>query len=206
MLLSLSLPYPQWVPYRYFFKGLTALSLFKSTGKRKYRKRGAAIVKRMAEYVRQGVINCGLMHLFLTAEALSGSSAEPAVVRRAFDDAIAVAARLGILSTQALANERAGVYFLEGGDQDWASTYFGRASLLYWEWGAKAKVAQMDVDYRELLHGETGKTTNCGGNMNGQRQLESITKGMYKELRMDSVNRGMGAQETPLRKQHRLFR
>jgi hypothetical protein len=94
------------------------------------------------------------MLLLLHAEALSGSSAESEVVRRSFDDAIAMAGRLGFLHNQALGNERAGVYFLEKGDNAWASTYLGRARRIFTEWGATAKANQMDLECRDLFKSE----------------------------------------------------
>jgi hypothetical protein len=174
----------QWVPYRYFFQGLTALSLFKVAGKRKYRKRGTAIVRRMEKWVSQGVINCQHMLLLLRAEALSGSAAAKSVdVARAFDDAIAMAGKLGFLHNQALANERAGVYFLEQGDCMWASTYLTRARECFSEWGAKAKVEQMNVRYKDLFQGACGP--RIFKTLKAHSRLGLISKDAYMELRMD---------------------
>jgi hypothetical protein len=91
------------------------------------------------------------MLLLLQAETLSASSVESEIVRKSFDDAITMAGKLGFLHNQALGNERAGVYFLEQGDNAWASTYLSRARHLFREWGAMGKVNQMDLKYRDLF-------------------------------------------------------
>jgi hypothetical protein len=119
------------------------------------------------------------MLLLLQAETLSASSAESEVVRKSFDDAITMAGKLGFLHNQALGNERAGVYFLEQGDNAWASTYLSRARQLFREWGAMAKVKQMDLKYRDLFEKES-EPLLCSS-LNAQSRL-SISKENYEGL------------------------
>jgi hypothetical protein len=124
-------------------------------------------------------MNCSHMLLLLQAETLSASSAESEVVRKSFDDAITMAGKLGFLHNQALGNERAGVYFLEQGDNAWASTYLSRARQLFREWGAMAKVKQMDLKYRDLFEKES-EPLLCSS-LNAQSRL-SISKENYEGL------------------------
>ena len=58
---------------------------------------------------------------------------------------------LGILHVQAVANERAGIFFAARKETSWATTYLTRAFLLYKEWGGHAKACQMVSRYADLI-------------------------------------------------------
>lgn len=134
----------------------------------------------MQKWVRKGVINCRHMILLLQAETLSASSADSEVVRKSFDNAITMAGKLGFLHNQALGNERAGVYFLEQGDNVWASTYLSRARKLFREWGALAKLDQMDLKYRYLFESESASRPSCF--LKAQPRLSMISKKAFEDL------------------------
>jgi hypothetical protein len=120
------------------------------------------------------------MILLLQAETLSASSADSEVVRKSYDNAITMAGKLGFLHNQALGNERAGVYFLEQGDNAWASTYLSRARHLFREWGALAKVDQMDLKYRYLFESESELRPSCF--LQAHARLSMITKEAFENL------------------------
>jgi hypothetical protein len=120
------------------------------------------------------------MVLLLQAETLSASSADCEVVRKSFDNAITMAGKLGFLHNQALGNERAGVYFLEQGDNAWASTYLSRARQLYREWGAMAKFEQMDLKYRCLFESESEPRPSHF--LKAQPRLSMISKKTFEDL------------------------
>ena len=61
-------------------------------------------------------------------------------IRKTYDAAIVAASRAGFVQDAALANERAGVCFLDLGDEFWAQTYIVRARSLCYDWGARGKV------------------------------------------------------------------
>jgi hypothetical protein len=90
-----------------------------------------------------------------------------------------MAGKLGFLHNQALGNERAGVYFLEQGDNAWASTYLSRARQLFREWGAMAKVKQMDLKYKDLFEKES--ELRPGRFLKAQSRL-SISKKKFENL------------------------
>jgi hypothetical protein len=134
----------------------------------------------MQKWVRKGVINCCHMILLLQAETLPASSADSEDVRKSFDNAITMAGKLGFLHNQALGNERAGVYFLEQGDNAWASTYLSRARQLFREWGAMAKVDQMDLKYRHLFESESAPRSSRS--LKAQQRLSMISKQYFESL------------------------
>ena len=134
----------------------------------------------MQKWAHKGVINCCHMILLLQAETLSASSTDSEVVRKSFDNAITMAGKLGFLHNQAIGNERAGVYFLEQGDNAWASTYLSRARQLFREWGALAKVDQMDLKYRYLFESEA--TPRPSRFLKAQPRLSMISKQTFEDL------------------------
>ena len=75
-------------------------------------------------------------------------------VQHWYDKSIAAARRAGFVHDAALANELAGQYFLEKYDADWASHYLKKAKTLFTDWGALAKVRQMEIKYGHLVEVE----------------------------------------------------
>lgn len=138
-----------FIPMRVFFIGLAHAVLANTTKQRRHRTQRDSIIRTMESWVSQGNVNCHHMLLLLTAEKMVGKNVD--VVQKAFDAAISAAGRSGFLNNRALANERAGIYFLSQNDSTWASTYLRRASETYREWGAAAKTKQLFEKYGATL-------------------------------------------------------
>ncbi|MDJ0707698.1 MAG: AAA family ATPase, partial [Leptolyngbyaceae cyanobacterium MO_188.B28] len=68
-----------------------------------------------------------------------------------YDLAIARAKQNGYLQEEALANELAAKFFLAWGKEKVAACYLQEAYYCYARWGAKAKVAQLEQQYSQLL-------------------------------------------------------
>ena len=142
---------------RYFYPSYAALCLFKLTRKAKYRRKGMVAVRLFRKWVRKGVVSCHPLLMILEAEILSSKkNSRTEDVQSAFDNAISANARLGIMHQQAMANERAGVYFMGVNDTSWATVYLLRARALYSDWGATTKVRHMEEEYRLLLSDTSG--------------------------------------------------
>ena len=152
-----------WLAPRIFFEGLIAFALCRSTDKSKRKKciiRGQKCLQMLEQFVAGGNVNCPHMALILQAEhmglgALQSRGGGP-TAQIFYDNAIIAAGKSGFIQEQALANELAAGYFLrrgEGADNHaWASTYLTRAYDLYQQWGATAKIRQMEMKYgSELL-------------------------------------------------------
>ncbi|MEM9117878.1 MAG: AAA family ATPase [Cyanobacteria bacterium P01_F01_bin.56] len=69
----------------------------------------------------------------------------------AYDDAIAAAQEHGYLQEEALANELAAKFYLGWGKAKVAAGYLQEAYYCYARWGAKAKAADLERSYPELL-------------------------------------------------------
>jgi hypothetical protein len=71
--------------------------------------------------------------------------------KTAYNHAISTAARHAFLHDRALANERAGEFFLQIDDLDWATYYLRDAHQLYLDWGALAKAAHLWEKHANVL-------------------------------------------------------
>lgn len=151
-----------WVPYRFFFEGLTAFDLARSSGKGTwcqwtYRRKGQSIVRRFRQWVNKGATNCRPLLLLLQAEQLALHSADCAhfgTILSAYDDAIDAIDRLGTnyyVHISALYNERTGNFCYERGEAHQAFAYFKRAKDYYVAWGAVGKVKQLETAYPNLV-------------------------------------------------------
>jgi hypothetical protein len=147
----MELGYNPWFTPRLLFQGMIAFALFKSTRQRRYLKWGVASMKKMESFLRGGNVNCHHMLLLLRAEHASIVSKNQDDVQRAFDDAVILSEKFGVLHNQALANERAGMYFLEQKDTVWAGIYLTRAFELYTLWSARAKALHLEAKFRGLI-------------------------------------------------------
>ncbi|WP_254565823.1 AAA family ATPase [Oscillatoria sp. HE19RPO] len=68
-----------------------------------------------------------------------------------YDQAIKVAKENGYIQEEALANERAAKFYLNWGQENFAAGYMQEAYYCYARWGAKAKVADLETRYPQLL-------------------------------------------------------
>jgi predicted ATPase len=142
------------VPYRFFFRALAAWTIYGTTKKLRYRKLARKMTAGVQKLVDAGVQNCNHSLLFLQAEraaALCSRGRNRESVQKAYDDAISAATEGGFMYDRALANERAGQYFIKISDKTWASTYLISAQGCYLDWEANAKAKQMVREYGVLL-------------------------------------------------------
>ena len=141
-----------FVVIHFFFESLVYFAAYKLRRKRKYLKRARRAITQFEKWLEKYVVNCHPLILILKAENMAVSStSDPDEARKCYDKAIAVCGRLGILYGQAIANERAGDYFLDRGDREWAATYLARSKASYRAWGAHAKVEQIDQLHKDIL-------------------------------------------------------
>jgi hypothetical protein len=128
-----------------FFSGLVDFACYRKFRRRKFMRKGTEAIRRMKNYVKEGIMNCNGMLLCLKAEfeAFRGRS-DVDGIKKLFDDSIKTFAAGGYLHFQAVVSERAAEYFLgPGNNYMWAEVYMGAAIRLYNEWGAIAKCQQL---------------------------------------------------------------
>ncbi len=92
-------------------------------------------------------------HLTLMDAEWARATGDVAAATRLYDEAV-TAARRGLFARyEALANERAALFFLGHGSERIAALYMREARYQYARWGATAKVAFLDERYARLLGG-----------------------------------------------------
>uniref|UniRef100_A0A7S1D894 KIF-binding protein n=1 Tax=Cyclophora tenuis TaxID=216820 RepID=A0A7S1D894_CYCTE len=143
---------------QFFFSALTALEAYRTntitkttTKKRKYRLVFRKYSQLVEKWFQRGSQNSEHLSLLLDAETMVWQKKSTVDVKVAFDISIVTASRGGFQQDAALANERAGVFFLHKNYPDWAFAYLTEARELYKSWGALAKVRQMDHKYSLIL-------------------------------------------------------
>jgi len=151
-----------WIPTVLMFLSLTAIEMIKTTGGRKYKRQRRRYTKQLESWVKQKALNCQHKLLLVKAEraSINAKTTSRDCVKQLFDNAIKIATKSGFKQDAALANERAGKYLLEcPTEEEWiAIDYLEKAHCLYNEWGAKAKVEQMESMYEFLAHEESSET------------------------------------------------
>jgi hypothetical protein len=125
------------------FTGFAAFQLYHRTNNNKYNVIGSKSIEYFKESVSQGSLNAYPMLLFLQATKSPGKSA--------FDEAIRVCSRSGLVNFQAMMNESAAHYFLEQNDEEMAIFYMKSAVSLYEDWGASGKVRELLSDQKRLI-------------------------------------------------------
>ena len=134
-----------------FLKGLSCLVAAQETGNKKYAKIGTAIRNKIKQWADQGNPNVKHYVVLLDAELSALNDNLPNAVRH-YQYAIIMAGRGGYLHDAALASERYADFQLKRkGDEDEAEYRIGKA-IGYWrEWGALAKVEQLERKYPSLV-------------------------------------------------------
>ena len=156
------------------FAGFAAFQIHHRTNNNKYNIIGSKSLEYFKQSVSQGSLNAYPMLLFLQAAKSPSKSA--------FDEAIRVCSRSGLVNFQAMMNESAALYFLEQNDEELATYYMKRAVGLYEDWGATGKVNELLNGHKHLL----GWNSMCSTRSPSQSSIrhrnyrESITASIKK--------------------------
>jgi predicted ATPase len=171
----------------FFFSALIALEQWKQTyGPRRFRywRIFRKNHRELQSWVAKGNPNARHLAYLLDAVYLSTQKGKDDEVKRMYDKSIALARRGGFVHDAALANEFAGVYFLNKLDTDLASLYLQRSKALYTDWGASAKVEQMDAKYGFLVETDSSsspRSLSVAGRSRGEivDLVEKLRKGPF---------------------------
>lgn len=123
--------------------GILGYGAARKTKKKYYLTTAKAAHKYIKESVKKGNPNLVNFDSLLDAE-LAAWNGKTDLAKKHFEASILQAAKRGCINYQAVANERYGDYMLECGDRNEAQYRWKNASELYSEWGAVAKVGQID--------------------------------------------------------------
>ncbi len=142
-----------FIPIFHFFAALTHLALFPTQPDAEQAKLLAiAVTHQTALY--QSAQNAPMNHLhkwYLVEAERHRVLGEKAAASECYDQAISLAKEHHFTNEEALANELAAKFYLEWGKQRIAQEYLIEAYYSYARWGAKAKVADLEKRYPQLL-------------------------------------------------------
>jgi hypothetical protein len=109
-----------------------------------------------------------------------------------YDRAIEAARRYGYTQVEAMASERAAIFWAERGKAEFARVYYDRALDRYRAWGARAKVAALEEELRALYAGRREVRASASGRRAASERLldvESLLKmsaALAREIRRES--------------------
>ena len=138
-------------PSVFMFCSLTAMQVWSTERKRRYRRIARVFARELAKWVGKKALNT--QHKLLIVQAYSAAlkkSANYDLVISKFNEAISASRKAGFTHDAALASELAGRYCLTHQDAENTHYYLMDAVELYGAWGAQAKVDLMMEDYSFL--------------------------------------------------------
>lgn len=97
--------------------------------------------------------------------------------------AIDAAKNDGFLIWEAIANEKASLFWRELGQQDMAFHYWQQAYICYNRWGGNTKTDLMEADYKKHLAGQTSFISNATGEQMDEKTLHTITERRIRQVR-----------------------
>jgi hypothetical protein len=174
------------------FTGLAAYSLSRKMTNQKERKKHLSIAKGAFDYfndvVKKGSMNAYPIYTLLIAERSPSKAA--------YDSAIRVCSRSGLLNFEAMANESAGLFFLDQGDHYWGKFYLERALGLYKDWGATGKLHALEAKHSDLLEDnadEIGAATGHVRNSSryGRNKYRASLRNLTKKFLLRSLELSM---------------
>jgi predicted ATPase/serine phosphatase RsbU (regulator of sigma subunit) len=165
------------VPFFYFYDSLVRLALYDQATKREQRQYTLKIdanQKKIKKWAKHAPINN--LHKFYLVEAerarVFGNNQS---AMEYYDQAIALASEHEYLNDEALANELAGQFYMSQGQVDFAYDYLQQAHYAYSQWGAIAKVKDLEKNYPKLLMTFSRKQLLPSNNSEIRTRLSSNT-------------------------------
>ncbi|MEM9485684.1 MAG: PAS domain S-box protein, partial [Cyanobacteria bacterium P01_F01_bin.116] len=141
------------VPLFYFYDSLIRLSLYTNSPSSEQTSTTTQIdnnQKKLEFWASYAPMNFQHKYDLVLAERYSRLGQKPDAID-AYDRAVAGAKRNGYIQEEALANELAAKFYIDWGKGKVAAGYMQEAYYCYARWGAKAKVADLETRYSELL-------------------------------------------------------
>ncbi|KAG7349448.1 multi-sensor signal transduction multi-kinase [Nitzschia inconspicua] len=144
-----------------FYQGAVAffLAYHQEDKRRKWKKRGLKVKRRIENWLKEGHVNTSHAIPFFKAECcvIDGTRS---VAKKHYEDAIRLSSKNGYRQDTALIHERAGINFMEMGDSYWAAHHISSSHNAYLEWGAVAKAKQMVDRYQDLCLNNAAERPN----------------------------------------------
>ncbi|MEO7524482.1 MAG: adenylate/guanylate cyclase domain-containing protein, partial [Ferruginibacter sp.] len=169
-----------------FYEALARLGQYKKAGstlQRKYARRIKSNISKIKMWSEHSPENQLHKYHLLMAEwyKIKGETAEALAH---YDLAIQLSRKAGFLQEEALANEMAGRYFIDRGISDLAELYLKNAYQCYRNWGAEAKLKQLEELYPQYISGIKRNKTS----MRISGNIDTVTMSAdASELDMESM-------------------
>lgn len=142
-----------YIPILHFYDSLARLAVFSEemeVEKKHILEKVTVNQEKMKIWAKHAPMNC--LHKFYLVEAEHSRVTEKYQdAREYYDQAISLAHENGYLNEEALAHELAGRFYLIRSQNHLARHYFQDAYYTYQQWGAKAKVKDLEERYPQFL-------------------------------------------------------
>ncbi|MDM8557215.1 ATP-binding sensor histidine kinase [Candidatus Parabeggiatoa sp. HSG14] len=106
-----------------------------------------------------------------------------------YEKAIAGAKENEYLHEEALAYELAAKFYLGRGMDKFAQTYMREAHYRYQQWGALAKITDLEIRYPQFLASKTARTISTNATVSVTRMAKASTTGSSQWLDLNSVTK-----------------
>jgi hypothetical protein len=143
-----------------FYSALACISMALQTKQTKYKRAARRYARRIKQWAVHGNPNVNHLDSFLDAE-LAALSGQWTLAHTKYEQTTLLAGRRGLVHEHALSQERWAEACLRRADPEDALYHLHKASSLYEEWGAVAKVEQIRSKFADLLGG-TGAGVSKG--------------------------------------------
>lgn len=170
------------IPNHHFYEALVMLALYEKSEKkykRKYSKRILANAKKLKTWARDAPENFRHKYDILMAEHLriKGDLQKAAIF---YDKAIQGASKQNFIHEEGIARELAGRYFMNQGAESLAEFYLKSSYNAFREWGAQAKLREMELKYSKYVSG-----VNSGAGLNTISLTTSTSVDRTSGLKLD---------------------
>ena len=172
-----------------FYDSLNRLAIFPDTVKSEQKR----LLKKVATNQKQMKMwaeNCpdNYQHKYLLIEAeiarLSGKDWE---AMAGYENSIASAKQYGFIQNEALANELAAQFWLAKGQAKFAKTYLKEAHYSYQQWGAVAKVKDLETRYPQFQARKTASAMPTNATLSATLMASNSTQGGSEWLDLNSI-------------------
>ena len=146
--------------YNVFYDGLINFHFAGTTGDARYRNRGEHALSTMKEWTRHSYWNFQNKYLLMSAEyhKISNDFAKAATC---YDASILAAKEHKFIHEEAIANELAGIFFLEQGNYQRSLTCLKQAIACYKKWGAPAVTRRIESMVEEEFGNDSLKSIDA---------------------------------------------
>ncbi|MBD1895845.1 AAA family ATPase [Coleofasciculus sp. FACHB-129] len=177
------------VPLYYFYNSLARLATYPESStqaQEEILKNVAVSQEKMKQWAHYAPMNYLHKYHLVQAET-AGALGQLFEAEEFYEQAIQGAKENGYIQEEALAYELAAKFYLSRGRKKFAQTYMKEAHYCYGRWGAKAKVADLEARYPQLLTqspavtrttdpGTTNPTTTTGNRSGSSLDLATVMK------------------------------